>query len=285
VRLRILLLIVVAAGCSNLSGLSGGGDVPDASIDATSVEDGGADVDGGASYAAVVLSDQPIAYYPLDETTGNTVASAVSGAPPGTFTHGVTLGQTSPVTRNTANRAAAFDTAHGADSDLAFGDVFSFPGTAPFSIELWVMPGPTADDGKYRHIFSKCDRDPANIPLVGWNLVAQGTTPLTVWTERIADGGNLSTAHIALALNVFTHIVGVYDGSSLFFYSNGGQSAGPNPDLRTLTKTVTSAFVGSANGGSTGNGHAFVGLIDEIAIYDKALAPDRIAAHYAAGKP
>lgn len=32
-------------------------------------------------------------------------------------------------------------------------------------------------------------------------------------------------------------------------------------------------------------GETFVGLMDEAAIYDKVLPPDRILAHYRAGKP
>jgi hypothetical protein len=42
---------------------------------------------------------------------------------------------------------------------------------------------------------------------------------------------------------------------------------------------MTPALVGSA---STRGEYGFVGAIDELAIYDKALAPSQIAAHFAA---
>jgi hypothetical protein len=260
--------------CTSLSGLSGGepqdGGTSDAAPDTTA---------GTSSYAAAVLADQPIAYYPLDETSGNTVRSAVPNAPDGTFTRGVTLGRTSPVTRNLANRAAAFDVASG-ESDLAFGNFFSFAGNAPYSVELWTMPTAGANDGKYHHLFSKCDRN-ATAPLVGWNLVTQGMT-LGVWAERIVAGAIIQTPAVGLTLDTFTHVVAVYDGIGLRVYLNGSQSSGPTPDPRLLGPSTTAAFAGAANGGT---GHGFIGLIDEIAIYDRPLTPEQVAAHYAAGKP
>ncbi|MCH8044121.1 MAG: PEP-CTERM sorting domain-containing protein [Planctomycetes bacterium] len=80
----------------------------------------------------------------------------------------------------------------------------------------------------------------------------------------------------------WAHLVGTYDGDTQRFYINGqevgnalvGQGFGPN-DAEPLR----------IGGGATeGNGNFFFeGDIDEVAVYDTALSPERVLAHYEAG--
>ena len=66
--------------------------------------------------------------------------------------------------------------------------------------------------------------------------------------------------------------VGTYDGRSLALYKDG-VLVGSSSD----TRGAESADVLSLVGGSD-----FRGVLDEVAIYDKALAPDRVMAHHLA---
>ena len=78
----------------------------------------------------------------------------------------------------------------------------------------------------------------------------------------------------------WVHLAGTYDGANWRLFRNGAPVA-------TNAAAVGALPVDAGNWaiGSTGNGWAdgFAGSVDEIAIYDKALSPNRIAAHYSTG--
>jgi hypothetical protein len=76
----------------------------------------------------------------------------------------------------------------------------------------------------------------------------------------------------------------VYDGEALLIYVNGASSAPPTTMRSALPTSSDTAFVGSANGGLVAK-HGYVGFLDELAIYDKALTQADVTAHYQAGKP
>lgn len=77
--------------------------------------------------------------------------------------------------------------------------------------------------------------------------------------------------------NNWVHLVGTYDGASWNLFRNGSL-------LTTAADPVGAVTVDNADWaiGATGNGWAdnFAGSIDEVAIYDYALAPGQVAAHY-----
>lgn len=274
---RLVALAWLATGClfPDLGALQGAtGGTTDAAAD------GPTEAAAPTGYQAVVLSDGPVAYYRLDEMSGNTIASVVAAAPTGHFTKNVTLRAPSPVGGGT-DTAATFSTS-GGDSDLGLGDDFGFSGTAPFTIEAWVNPASAAQS--YRHVFSKADRTSSgDSPINGYNVVVgSGSAQPTVWIERFVAMSSVKTTLVPIAAGAFTHVVATYDGAALRLYVNGTATP-PAADARTMPAATTGAFIGSANGGVNG-GHGFPGVIDEVAIYDKALSADRVLAHYQAGK-
>jgi hypothetical protein len=79
-----------------------------------------------------------------------------------------------------------------------------------------------------------------------------------------------------MPMNAWTHLAGTFDGSNLCLYVNGGLAAThagtlglPNADPLLI--------------GGSGDCAKFAGLIDEVSIYDRALAASEIAAIYNAG--
>lgn len=91
-----------------------------------------------------------------------------------------------------------------------------------------------------------------------------------------------SAASPAISKTILTpgtwyHLAGTYDGSQINFYVNGVLES-----TVKLSTTITSTFplrIGRLNS----NNEPFAGLIDELAIYKRALTAEEVAVHYAAG--
>ena len=93
-----------------------------------------------------------------------------------------------------------------------------------------------------------------------------------------APGQPLDARGVApLALNTWSHLAATYDGTTLRLYVNGslvGSRAVANP---LLTSTGVLRF-----GGNSVWGEFFAGRIDEVRLYNRALAVAEIQADMAA---
>ena len=88
--------------------------------------------------------------------------------------------------------------------------------------------------------------------------------------------GPWASTHQTLAMNQWQHLAVTYDGTMFIFYING------NP------VTTVAGYLGAANGqaleiGDSGSCANFVGLIDEVSVYNRALAATEVQAIYNAG--
>jgi len=79
--------------------------------------------------------------------------------------------------------------------------------------------------------------------------------------------------------NTWIHLVGTYDGAKWNLYRNGALVASHS------AAGALSITNGNWAIGATGNGWGdnYVGNVDEVAIYNKALSASQVAAHYVAG--
>ncbi len=73
-------------------------------------------------------------------------------------------------------------------------------------------------------------------------------------------------------LDTFTYVAVTFDETRLKMYRNGTESDS-EPAIASMPDTDVPLVVGEG----------FAGTLDELAIYEKALPADRIAAHYRAG--
>ncbi|HXJ72573.1 MAG TPA: LamG-like jellyroll fold domain-containing protein, partial [Candidatus Dormibacteraeota bacterium] len=226
-----------------------------------------------ATYTEAILADNPVHYYPLDDTAGTTatdLGSLATGG--GTYTGGITLGQ--PAITSRLGRAAKFDGAPGTFVDLGLFHVGD-----TLTVEAWASLDPAANnnpafhaivarwDGSYELDFAPGDF--ANLVVRNNNNVfglAAGPTPS--------------------ARGQWHHLVGVFADGVLTVYVDGVkgseqniggtlQDAGPAPD-RVLIGGTRSGTVASFN---------FRGLIDEVALYDTALSAAQIRGHFRAAVP
>ncbi len=232
----------------------------------------GTDANPSTSYAAEVLADTPVAYYRFEDSAdaetakdevGNRTAAVITQS-----AKGVLFGEPGAVGNGvTLDSSSSFD----------IGDVFDFSGKAPFTLELWVKPKATDGGGDLiikrpnsrpdGYLFGLTDGKPS--------FFAMSSAPITPDT-RVSLGADAET-QLPLA---FTHLVVTvayrFQKGNATLYVNGVASPiGGYDSPGDMPDTDAHLLMG----------RYFDGTLDEVAIYDKALAPERILAHYNAGKP
>ncbi|MEX2186485.1 MAG: LamG domain-containing protein [Pirellulales bacterium] len=221
-----------------------------------------------ADYMSEILADGPIGYWRFEEAAGAAVDSS-GNSRDGAYMNGVTPGLF-PGALSIGGKSAAFDGSTG------FVDLpGSWGGAAmtEISLEAWVNP---AD------------------PITGdFQAILSGHDPNSFAHFQLHSGGNMGVyadvgfvaAPIVSATptDTWRHVVMTAKSGETKVYVNGTQ----------VGATVPTAFANIAESSNVdiGIGHLgarwFNGLLDEVAIYDSALSPERIMAHYdaAGGTP
>jgi hypothetical protein len=226
----------------------------------------GSDTCGSLSpYVMAVLADQPIAYWRLDEAPGATVAHDFMNHAYGMYEGTCTNGVAGALSSDTAVR---FD---GATCLIRIPSnaLFQFVGNKPFTIEAWVSRD---DSPVFRHVFTRETRDTA--PVNGYAMLLDNGS--MGYGERAVNHVTLGTVP-ALVSSGFQHVATTYDGTMVAFYA-GGIPFGMVPATDSMPAVDVDQFIGAAS--ATENW--FSGVIDEVAVYDKALTIAQLQAHIAA---
>jgi hypothetical protein len=227
-------------------------------------------------YVAEVLDDAPVGYWRLDEPNGTTAADTTGHGNAGTYavngaalTHAVTGGLT-------RDSDTAVYIGGGATVDLGSGYAY-YTNQEPFSVEMWILPADRYAGGA---LFSRILSDGAG-GFNGYQLTLN-VGGLGVSFERWF-GSPLNASRDPLLNAVagpgeFTHLVAVYDGTYMRTYVDGTQAMYVTSTV-PITANAAHLLIGSAP--TLPN---FSGTVDEFAVYDKALSPARILAHYRCGR-
>ena len=174
------------------------------------------------------------------------------------------------------------------------GQAFSFDGinesvNAPMTTSLQLTSGLTVE------FWMK--GDPSN----GLNSCCQGLVATDMYAVEIAssgihfglstDGGATqpfpSSGQVAISTNQWHHVAGTYDGATIALYIDGALAASV-PHTGTISPNSGFLSIGSEDG-RTGSCPTCVGtryykgLIDEVAIYSRALSQSEVQAIYGAG--
>ena len=250
-------------------------------------------------YPLTVMSDNPSAYWRLDESNGNVAHDQVDG-------HDCFL---TNVQLNAAGYSAAdADTAEGfgilaasnsyageldkSGSGIANINFAQPPGSnAEFSVEAWVKGNPQTHnagiivkgDGNGGEQFS-LDTGSDNVTNHGFRFVIHD-----------AGGTNHAAASVATPDGQWHHLVGVCDEpqDSVRLYIDGVDTADASNVIGAGVLTTTNGAapgsalesIGSKTTGSNATSFAnqFVGTIDEVAVYGYALNAAQVLVHYQAG--
>lgn len=264
--LRRLLLGTVLVSCSEFKA------VPEAPVDggtdASTVVGAPPDL-GDDAYGKAVRADGPRIWYRLDEAAGATALVDAQGGQGGTIESGVMLAAAPLITKG-----YALDLSGAGGSTLP--DI-SFEGRRPFSIELWMKP--LRVDTTFRRLFSHefSVGDPAKWQ--GFNVSLGGGK---LEFDRITDGVPCGPAMLEAGSlrNGAHHVVATYDGTSSQLFVDGALVDTRECASELRAQPPFAAFLGRADTGSS-----FEGTLDEAAFYDKALSPEAVARHFAAGHP
>jgi Concanavalin A-like lectin/glucanases superfamily len=275
--LKLGLSLVACAACSvacagllgiddaGYQGLDAAADAP-ASIDAPSNADA-----SSRGYAGEVMADRPLVYLRLDERSGAVAADSSGNHHDATIDGTVIWGVTGAT--SDGDTALRLD---GVSSSLTLGsDVADFSDVAPFTLEAWVFEDAT--DDTFRMLFAK-DSYPASGREEYGVYYQSGFIAFERWVKNAPVKVAMSRPDI---LKAWHHVVSVYDGARLVCYVDAIPLGPVAVDARSQLPKDGKLFIGAKDLG-TGT---IRGALDEVAIYDKALAYGRVQAHAAAAHP
>ena len=167
---------------------------------------------------------------------------------------------------STGRVGSAFSFSGNSYLEISNSSAFNFGSTSPLTIELWAYRTGSAG---VMHILGK--RDGCGGSGIGYQMAFDASG---------IGFGNFSGAGFTtwqLPLNTWTHLAGTFDGSTFRFYTNGVLAGSGTGALGPATSTPLRI------GGSGSCSAGFVGLLDEVAVYKRALSASEIASIYYAG--
>jgi hypothetical protein len=222
-----------------------------------------------SSYRKAILADAPLAYWRFGEQSGTIANDETGNGNAAVIGSGVTWNAGGAL-KNDPNTAVHLSGAQG----LEVAGQFDFSGTEPYSLEAWVHPD-TAFDGSYRHLFFKDNVVQPSTGREEYGVYLHDSDGL-VFERYVA--GTATKLHAPLpALNEWAHVVAAYDGSRLALYVNGLSVDAAN-DARPQASKSGPEFLGC----KTFEYVSVQGSLDEFAIYNYALSPAQVAAHWKA---
>ncbi|MCC7374422.1 MAG: Ig-like domain-containing protein [Verrucomicrobiales bacterium] len=240
------------------------------------------------TYADVILADGPVMFYRFEESTGQTTKNLGTA---GTAADGLWMAGSGPddsspadVSSGTGPRPGEFlgfapDNKSGlftGQEGLLWIDAQQqlLNNLGSFSLEYWVKPSNRVSDptafGTRIGIVGQNDA-------IEYGFISQST--IQIWTP---GGGSLDTAY-SFPDNTWHHVATIADGKSIKNYFDGKFI---NQTTATASNYGSSTYNVHVGGGGAfdATGNHFTGEIDEVAIFQKAISADRIAAHFKAGK-
>jgi hypothetical protein len=252
-------------------------------------------------YPLTVLTDNPSAYWRLDETNG-TIANDLLGGHDCFFTNVLlNVAGYSPADADTAAAFGIFSSSnsYAGELDLSGNGIAKLnfaqpPGSnAEFTVEAWVKGGAqTVNAG----IIVKGNGNGGEQFNLDTGSSAGSTQHGFRFSIHDAGGTNYNAASTAAPDGSWHHLVGVCDQPQgvLRLYIDGLDNVDNTnlPTVAGILATTNGAAPGSARvsigakttgAGATGFANQFVGTIDEVALYRYALSASQVQAHYEAG--
>ena len=209
-------------------------------------------------YEAAVLADAPVGYWRLGESGGTTAKDSSGNGYDGAYVNGPTLGTPGLLT-NDPDTAVDFD---GKNDYVDLGNPSGLPdGTSSRSIEAWCETDTVASGYAWCMAYGRNSGSQAFfIGRNGDDLYVGGYGNDII----VPDFWQVGVAH---------HIVATYDGTTASVYVDGVLLTS---ETKNWNLVRSRAYIGR----QVNKKQYWNGIIDEVAIYDVALSPTQIAAHF-----
>jgi hypothetical protein len=213
---------------------------------------------------AQIYPEGMISYWRFDEGSGAAAGDSVGGND-GTLINGPQW------TTGIVGEALSFD---GVDNRVSISDDSSLRFTSAMTLEAWINTPLTADMANGGRVFAKSDSSFSR----GYALCVDSDGSI-IFNTRGIDWSIV--AHSVVTANDWNHIVATYDGSAKKIYVNGVEEASEGT-TGSISTSNDDLWIGSPHYSDT-TARMFNGLIDEAAVYNRALTPEKIQQHYQDG--
>jgi hypothetical protein len=218
-----------------------------------------------SGYANIILGTPDLAaYWRLGESSGTSAADASGNGRTGTYTNGFTLGAPGGVTGD-GNTGVTLD---GVDGHVVVANHASLHPASQITVEALISRAVTG----VTHVVAAAGASTGN----DWWLDI--TANAIRFGVKVGGSIYFPSGGTLAALTKY-HVAGVYDGETVRVYLNGTQVASdatPSGNMNTTTQAVTLGTYSDATVGF------FNGVLDEVAIYGRALTAQEIATRYRA---
>jgi hypothetical protein len=225
--------------------------------------------------AQAVLADHPMGYWRLDETSG-AIAHDYAAGLNGYYTNAL-LGQTGDNLLDT-HKAARFG-ASGNNSLVGSIPIdFSTSGNAAFTVEAWVNGNAQTTDAGVITKGTGAGGEQFNLDC------GAGSHAFRFFVRDAGGGTHLANGTIA-PNGAWHHVVGVCDeanGRVVLYVDGVSNASGTITAGSGILSSANPVTLGSRQSGTTAYDAQFVGLMEEVAIYNSVLTPARIQAHFLA---
>jgi hypothetical protein len=249
------------------------------------------------NYPATILSNNPVAYYQLQELPS--AGTAIDSSPNGlNANYDYDTSDATPVLglpgidTNSISFLGELSDGYGY-IDIPFNALLAPVAAdgsngAPFSIECWAETY-TANNGTGLYLsimgmFGAYGGNPYG-NASGW-LLGQSPGPGSQWLFNMKAGGGFLTAGTAVPMQ-WTHLVGTFDGTNQYFYINGVLAVSNFVGTtKYLPDNGADGAIGAvANAGLAPNGPyvPWLGGVDQVAFYTNALTAAQILNDYEVG--
>lgn len=221
-----------------------------------------------ALYPSYVLADNPTAYWRLNETTG-TILTDVAGGHNGTYDPAkVDLGREAGYGL-APDPAVHYKQSAGVSTSVPY--TRDLNPTGPFSLEFWVKP-----DRSGQTSLAVMGTQNRNVGRTGY-AVYQGFNG-NFWEAHLGFNNTVlflqgTTAPVA---GRWDHVVVTWNGSNLSKLYVNGHEEGSDPSGPHQNNTEQPFEIGSRFNGSV----PYDGTIDDVAFYNYALTPEKVALHF-----
>lgn len=239
---------------------------------------------GGVSYKNIILADNPIGFWMLDETSGSTAVDSSTQSRNATFLNSPTLNQSGPSAA--ISKSVAFNAASSQGAYTAAVSTYAIAPSANWSIEGWFKSNASDIDMAALTIHPGYGASSSgNEQILTGNFFANVTGNLVIGQSAGTSSNYINLSGSGKRDNAWHYFaVTSASGGNLTLYIDG-TSVGSSSTSRRSSTQNNSVGLGMYWNASGSPQTFFTGNLAACAVYNTTLSSTQVTNHYNAGKP